>query len=73
MAILMQWAMAVTEIVIVLAVGAAFGIERRAHLADVGAEVRKVKAPFDPEGGAYGQHNHDLGHLHGPLHEDRHG
>jgi hypothetical protein len=32
-----------------------------------------VKAPFDPEGGAYGQHNHDLGHRHGPLHEDRHG
>jgi urease accessory protein len=35
--------------------------------------VRKVKAPFDPEGGAYGQHNHDLGHRHGPLHGERHG
>ena len=32
-----------------------------------------ASAPFDPEGGAYGQHNHDLGHRHGPLHEDRHG
>ena len=42
-------------------------------LKGLGAEVRKVKAPFDPEGGAYGQHNHDLGHRHGPLHEERHG
>jgi len=42
-------------------------------LKGLGAEVRKVKAPFDPEGGAYGQHNHDLGHRPGPLHEDRHG
>ena len=42
-------------------------------LKGLGAEVRKVKAPFDPEGGAYGQHNHDLGHRHGPLHENRHG
>ena len=40
-------------------------------LKGLGADVRKVKAPFDPEGGAYGQHNHDLGHRHGPLHEDR--
>ena len=29
--------------------------------------------PFLAEGGAYGQHNHDLGHRHGPLHEERHG
>ena len=36
-------------------------------LKGLGAEVRKVKAPFDPEGGAYGQHNHDLGHRHGAL------
>ena len=42
-------------------------------LKGLGAEVCKVKAPFDPEGGAYGQHNHDLGHRHGPLHSDRHG
>jgi urease accessory protein len=42
-------------------------------LKGLGADVRAVKEPFDPEGGAYGQHNHDLGHRHGPLHEDRHG
>ena len=36
-------------------------------LKGLGAEVRKVHAPFDPEGGAYGQHNHDLGHRHGPC------
>ena len=28
-------------------------------LKGLGARVTKVKAPFDPEGGAYGQHNHD--------------
>jgi urease accessory protein len=32
-----------------------------------------VKAPFDPEGGAYGQHNHDPDHRHGALHAERHG
>ena len=46
-------------------------------LKGLGAVVRKVRAPFDPEGGAYGQHNHDPGQRHGPLpgplHEDRHG
>ena len=42
-------------------------------LKGLGADVRKVRTPFDPEGGAYGQHNHDLGHRHGPLHEERHG
>jgi urease accessory protein len=42
-------------------------------LKGLGAEVRKVRAAFDPEGGAYGQHNHDPGHRHGPLHEERHG
>jgi len=42
-------------------------------LKGLGAEVRKVKAPFDPEGGAYGQHNHDPSHHHGSLHGDRHG
>jgi urease accessory protein len=30
-----------------------------------GAEVRKVRVPFDPEGGAYGQHNHDPDHRYG--------
>ena len=39
----------------------------------LGAAVTATTAPFDPEGGAYGQHNHDLGHRHGPLHEERHG
>ena len=42
-------------------------------LKGLGAEVRKVRAPFDPEGGAYGQHNHDTGHRHGGLHAERHG
>ena len=42
-------------------------------LKGLGADVRKVRAPFDPEGGAYGQHNHDLGHHHGPLPDGRHG
>ena len=42
-------------------------------LRGLGASVRKVRAPFDPEGGAYGQHNHDLDHRHGPLHPERHG
>jgi len=41
-------------------------------LKGLGAEVRAVRAPFDPEGGAYGQHNHDLGHPHGHVHDDRH-
>jgi len=42
-------------------------------LKGLGAEVRKMRAPFDPEGGAYGQHNHDPGHRHGALHDERHG
>jgi urease accessory protein len=42
-------------------------------LRGLGAEVRKVRAPFDPEGGAYGQHNHDPDHRHGALHAERHG
>jgi urease accessory protein len=33
-----------------------------------GAELRAVREPFDPEGGAYGQHNIDHRHPHGPLH-----
>ncbi|HYD05299.1 MAG TPA: urease accessory protein UreE [Reyranella sp.] len=41
-------------------------------LRGLGAEVRKVRAPFDPEGGAYGQHNHDPDHRHGALHAERH-
>ena len=42
-------------------------------LKGLGAEVRKVRVPFDPEGGAYGQHNHDTAHRHGELHPERHG
>lgn len=42
-------------------------------LKGLGADVRAVKAPFDPEGGAYGQHNHDLAHPHGHVHDKRHG
>ena len=42
-------------------------------LRGLGADVRKVRAPFDPEGGAYGQHNHDPDHRHGALHAERHG
>ena len=52
-------------------------VAARAQIVDMlkglGAEVRKVRAPFDPEGGAYGQHNHDLDHRHGPLRPERHG
>ena len=42
-------------------------------LKGLGASVCKVREPFDPEGGAYGQHNHDPGHHHGHLHPERHG
>jgi urease accessory protein len=42
-------------------------------LKGLGAEVRKVRSVFDPEGGAYGQHNHDPDHRHGALHAERHG
>ncbi len=33
-----------------------------AMLQGLGASVAAVEAPFDPEGGAYGQHNHDPAH-----------
>jgi urease accessory protein len=33
-------------------------------LRGLGAEVRKVDAPFNPEGGAYGEHNRQPGHHH---------
>jgi urease accessory protein len=55
---------------------------RRDHVIEamvtgLGARIIEIEAPFDPEGGAYGQHNHDPGQRHGPLpgplHEDRHG
>jgi len=34
-------------------------------LKGLGAQVQAVNAPFDPEGGAYGQHNHDPSHPYG--------
>lgn len=34
-------------------------------LKGLGAAVQAVEAPFDPEGGAYGQHNHDPSHPYG--------
>ena len=37
----------------------------------LGAEVRRVQQPFNPEGGAYGQHNHDPAHPHRHA-EDHH-
>jgi urease accessory protein len=42
-------------------------------LKGLGAVVKQVKAPFDPEGGAYGQQNHDHSHPHGHVHDNRHG
>jgi urease accessory protein len=48
-------------------------------LKGLGASVAAVNAPFDPEGGAYGQHNHDpshpygLGSRYGKGHDHGHG
>ncbi|MBR0678904.1 urease accessory protein UreE [Roseomonas eburnea] len=39
-------------------------------LEGLGATLRKVDAPFDPEGGAYGEHNHNPGHQHHHHHHD---
>jgi len=39
-------------------------------LKGLGATVRHVQAPFNPEGGAYGQHNHDTHHPHAHHHHD---
>jgi len=41
-------------------------------LKGLGAQVRAVSEPFDPEGGAYGQHNHDHRHPHGGVHGHSH-
>jgi urease accessory protein len=38
----------------------------------LGAEVRRVQRPFNPEGGAYGQHNHDPAHPHRHAEDDHH-
>jgi len=37
-------------------------------LEGLGATLEKVRAPFDPEGGAYGEHNRLLSHPHGHGH-----
>lgn len=42
-------------------------------LAGLGAATAKVQAPFNPEGGAYGEHNHDPGQGHGHHHDHDHG
>ena len=39
-----------------------------AMLQGLGATVRHVEAPFNPEGGAYGEHGHAHGHGHGHGH-----
>ena len=54
-------------------------------LRGLGAQIQKVRAPFNPEGGAYGEHNrsahqhhhehahdHDHGHDHGDGHHHHH-
>lgn len=41
-------------------------------LEGLGAKLRKVEAPFDPEGGAYGEHNRQAGHHHHHDHDDGH-
>jgi len=38
-------------------------------LKGLGAGVTVVSEPFQPEGGAYGQHNHDHGHPHDHHHD----
>ena len=41
------------------------------HMLDgFGAELRKVQAPFQPEGGAYGDHGHDHNHGDGGHHHE---
>ena len=42
-------------------------------LRGLGATVRAVEAPFTPEGGAYGQQNHDPRHPHRHGHDHAHG
>ena len=41
-------------------------------LKGLGAQVRRVRAPFNPEGGAYGEHNHDPSHPHAHGHGHDH-
>jgi urease accessory protein len=44
-----------------------------AMLRGLGATLRMVQAPFNPEGGAYGEHNRQAGHHHGPQQPHHHG
>lgn len=41
-------------------------------LEGLGAQVRRVEAAFNPEGGAYGEHNRDPHHRHGHAHDHDH-
>ena len=41
-------------------------------LRGLGAELQKVDAPFNPEGGAYGEHNRQPGHHHHHHGDDDH-
>lgn len=41
-------------------------------LRGLGASVRRVSEPFDPEGGAYGEHNRQPSHPHGHGHDHHH-
>lgn len=41
-------------------------------LQGLGATLAEVNAPFNPEGGAYGEHNRHEGHHHGHSHEHGH-
>jgi urease accessory protein len=43
-----------------------------AMLRGLGARVEQVDAPFNPEGGAYGEHNRQPGHHHHHHHGDDH-
>ena len=44
-----------------------------AMLRGLGALVQQVNAPFNPEGGAYGEHNRHHDHAHGHGHSHDHG
>jgi len=41
-------------------------------LEGLGATIRQIEAPFNPEGGAYGEHNRAPGHPHGHTHSHDH-
>lgn len=43
-----------------------------AMLRGLGAELQKIDAPFNPEGGAYGEHNRQPGHHHHHHGDDDH-